>query len=78
MGYRYYSATSAEELTAALSEFSKPSDKPMFLEVYTKMEADAVNTRKMYNEIKQGVQAGSSVKGFAKGIVKSILRKNNG
>lgn len=73
LGYKYYSARNEKELKDALSEFGKKSDKPLFLEVFTKMEDDADKTRALYYQSKTETESKSSVKGFAKGIIKSVL-----
>ena len=56
LGYDYYSASSKEEIDSIIPEFAKPSDKPMFLEVFTDMEKDAKLTNEFFhnNRIKFG------------------------
>lgn len=56
LGYDYHSASSKEELDSIIPEFAKPSDKPMFLEVFTDMEKDAKLTNEFFhhNRIKFG------------------------
>lgn len=49
LGYEYYSAASKEEFDAVIEKFGKPSDKPLFLEVFTDMEEDADRTNSMYD-----------------------------
>lgn len=53
LGYDYYSATTKEDFDNAIVKFGKKSNKPLFLEVFTKMEEDAVLTRKMYKDNSQ-------------------------
>ena len=63
----YFSASSKEEIDSIIPEFAKPSDKPMFLEVFTDMEKDAKLTNEFFhnNRIKFG------------GIKASLLTRRN-
>lgn len=68
LGYDYYSASSKEEFNNIIHKFGKKSDKPMFLEIFTQMEEDAVLTKQYYKENEE-----SSTQGRLKGVVKSII-----
>lgn len=48
LGYKYYSASTKEELDAILPKFVEKSDAPMFIEVMTDMEEEAERTKKFY------------------------------
>ena len=60
----------------ALSQFGKKSDRPLFLEVFTKMEEDADKTRSLYYESRTESESKSTVKGIAKGLVKSVFSQD--
>lgn len=48
LNFGYYTATNNEEVSQVLDEFSRPSDKPLFLEVFLDMEKDAEVIKKTY------------------------------
>lgn len=76
LGYKYFSARNAKELKEALSQFGKKSDHPLFLEVFTKMEEDADKTKSLYYESRTESEGKSTVKGMAKGLVKSVFSQD--
>lgn len=49
LGYDYYSASSKEELDAVINKFGEKSERPMLLEVFTKMNEDSKKTRTIYD-----------------------------
>lgn len=67
LGYDYYLASTKQEVDEALRVFGKPSTKPLFLEVITEMEEDAVKTRNMYALNNQDSNGG------VKKILKSVM-----
>lgn len=67
LGYDYYSAENKEELDAVIKAFGEPSDKPMFLEILTDMEYEAINIKKMYKSNSPDSSSG------LKDVVKAIL-----
>lgn len=70
LGYEYYSADTKEDLCRILDIFSKPSEKPLFLEVFTKMEEDAEKTNEFYDMYRQTeTKWDNSVKQAVKAIV---------
>ena len=68
LGYDYYSATNKEELDAVIGKFGRKSDRPMFLEIFTRMEDDAKKTKKFYCE-NESLSADDKFKNFMKTIV---------
>lgn len=70
LGYDYYSASSKEELDEVIDMFGEKSDRPMLLEVFTRMEEDADNTNALYDNYRGIVNLKGSV---VKSAVKSIL-----
>jgi len=72
LGFRYYSATTKEELEVALAGLVSASDVPIFLEVFTEIETDANITYQIYSEnTHEGVKSKS--KGLVKTIAKTVL-----
>lgn len=49
LGYDYYSASSKEEFDSVVGVLARESDKPVFLEVFTDMEEDAIKTQEFYS-----------------------------
>lgn len=72
LGYDYYCATNKEELDEVIGKFSEKSERPMFLEVLTDMERDAVITHQFYKENKIEIKAM-----LAKKIARSVLGEKN-
>lgn len=70
LGYDYYSATSQQEFDAVIDRFATPSDRPMFLEVFADMEAEADRTNAMYDRFRME-NLSSAQK--AKNVLGSIL-----
>ncbi len=68
LGYDYYSVDNAEDFNSVIEKFGQPSECPMFLEVFTKMEHDADLTRQYYKENKRE-DAGSKLKNAIKSAV---------
>ena len=50
LGYDYYYATTKEEFDQVIERFGEPSEKPMFLEVFTDMEKDAEVIHQFYRD----------------------------
>lgn len=80
LGYDYYGVSSKEEVDEILPKFMQPSDRPMFLEVFTQLGDGADMTRNFYtdNQLKYPVNRvkESPVKTAAKEVVKSIIPKH--
>lgn len=70
LGYEYYSASTKEDVCSILDIFSKPSEKPLFLEIFTKMDEDAEKTNEFYDMYRQTKDKwDNSVKQIVKSIV---------
>lgn len=50
LGYNYVPVHDAEALDSLMSRLAQPSDKPIFAEIFTDMEADAEHINKLYAE----------------------------
>lgn len=68
LGYEYYCASDKESFDNIIEKFSKKSDKPMFLEVFTDMESDANITKKFYSD--NAIKSKTSV---FKDLIKTII-----
>lgn len=79
LGYEYYSAKSKEDVDQAIAKLTKPSDRPMFLEVFTKLGDSADMTKTFYHDNQMQYPANhikeSKVKKATKNIIKSIVPK---
>ncbi|WP_348687874.1 thiamine pyrophosphate-binding protein [uncultured Dubosiella sp.] len=53
LGYDYYSASTKEEFDNIIKRFGEPSDKPLFLEIFTDMERDAEYTNELYDRYRK-------------------------
>lgn len=69
LGFKYYSASTIEELDNNISILSKESSSPIFLEVFTDMEKDAFLLKKIYNENAPF----PSVKDLAKKVYRKLI-----
>ena len=69
LGYEYYSARTKEEFDAVIEKFGQKSDKPLFLEVYTDMENDAILTKLFYNQNKPKPSSSKYIKGTLKNVL---------
>ena len=70
-GFEYLSATNKNEFDKALKKFvNKDSEKPIFLEVFTKKEADARIQHEFYD---YNIATKSKVKSEMKNIIKNII-----
>ncbi|WP_320018343.1 2-succinyl-5-enolpyruvyl-6-hydroxy-3-cyclohexene-1-carboxylic-acid synthase [Labilibaculum manganireducens] len=65
LGYEYQSVTTKEQLNDVFDSFAEKSDRPKFLEVFTKMEEDAFITREFYNINQQNRSVMQKAKGVA-------------
>lgn len=75
LGFDYFSARTKEEFDKVIPTFGQPSDKPLFIEVFTDMEEDAQRTREFYKE-NGTIVGGSPTKTSAlKQIAKKMLNK---
>lgn len=70
LGYDYYSASNSDEFNNVLTILSQKSTRPVFVEVFTDMEEDALKTRSFYDENRKRYEAKGSI---VKGVVRSIL-----
>lgn len=75
LGYEYYSAKNKVEIDRVIDKFSKPSDKPMFLEVFTEMEDDAHKTNALYYGNFKNFAGKDKPVVKVKKVVKAILSK---
>jgi len=66
LGYKYYIASTKDELDKVIYTFGQPSDKPMFLEIITDMEEDANKTNTFYDTYRNAYSSGKD------NIVKTI------
>ena len=69
LDYDYFSASTKEEFDAVIHKFGDPSEKPLFLEVFTDMVEEADRTNAMYDAYRKSSDTGKSVKS----IVGSLL-----
>ena len=70
-GFKYLSASNKKEFDEALKQFvSEDSEKPIFLEVFTKKEDDAKIQHEFYDF---NIDAKSKVKNEVKGFIKNII-----
>ena len=70
-GFKYLSASNKKEFDEALKQFvSEDSEKPIFLEVFTKKEDDAKIQHEFYD---YNIDAKSKVKNEVKGFIKNII-----
>ena len=68
VGFSYRSARSKEEVDAGLEALSKPSEAPLFLEVFTDMRDDAEVLREAYKKASP-TDLKTSVKNAAKSVL---------
>lgn len=73
LGYDYYAVKNADELDDAIKCFVEPSDKPKFIEVFTDMEDDANNTRKLYADNSVILDTDGKALGMVKNLVKGVM-----
>lgn len=90
IGYEYYSAKTKEEVDEALEKAAQDSDKPIFIEVFTDMEQDAIKTHELYNKNKyifgknmggiQGIKeiVAAKISREQKKKIKNIIKKLKG
>lgn len=71
LGYDYYCAENKEELDSVIAKFGEKSDRPMFLEVITDMEEDAMITHEFYD-----ANAAQDAKAKVKATIKRVLSPN--
>lgn len=76
LGYNYYPASTKEEFDALLPILSNKSDTPIFIEVFTQMEEEAMKTRELYSMNNSKVSTGSSLRMAATKIAKSLLSES--
>ena len=50
LGYDYYTASNKEEVDEAIEKMGRPSERPIFLEVFTDMVEDGERTNVMYDK----------------------------
>jgi len=74
LGFKYYKASSKEELDRNIIFLSKDSDVPIFLEVFTDKEEDAELTRSIYSLNSPADTIKTTAKKVAKKII-TILKK---
>lgn len=68
--YKYFSVKNKKELEKILPVFSEKSDRPLFMEIFTDMEADANQTKKMYNTYSEKFRQKDTV---IKKVIKSVI-----
>lgn len=77
LGYRYMTASTKEELDKLLPEFVKPSDKPVFFELFTDMEIDAEVVLDYYRNVRTAVGGTkSAIVGKAKSMLSDEMKFN--
>lgn len=76
LGYDYYSAKTKEEVDNALDIAMQDSERPIFIEVFTDMEQDALKTHELYDKNKYifGKNIGG-VSGLKNVIVSKLSRE---
>jgi len=74
LGFKYYSASSKEELDQNITFLSKESDIPIFLEVFTDKEEDAQLTKSIYSLNAPVATFKTSAKIVVKKIISTIKK----
>jgi 2-succinyl-5-enolpyruvyl-6-hydroxy-3-cyclohexene-1-carboxylate synthase len=69
LGYRYYTASSKDELDQAFITFFDEANVPKFLEVFTDMEEDARLSRELYIENQHVPNLVNKIKNKIKGMI---------
>lgn len=70
LGFSYYAVKNENDLQLALNFFTKQSDRPIVVEVFTDMEKDAEVVKAVINTVRYGRSTSSKVKGALLNILK--------